>query len=404
MKRFKERNIKYLALSLVFISVFIYCDSQVTAEATRVEIAEVSNSTLNPSPLDSVHLFATPMNVKFYGDSDNGIYNPSLLPISATRFLVAGRARQESFKHTIQNKTLEFSRSSLVKCFMTYNKTQNEFQCESPPTEMDVYFPLEITVQRLYNDSRKYSWDKFVGAEDGRLFWGPDKKPTMIFGMNSENEQRSRSLWLVGVESDLKQHELGRELYDLGRLEKNWVTFVLDGSLYFQPHITPRKLYRWNGVGKELSKIPVNPDELKTCLIRHDIPFNYFHQSTNILKLVLCNFGECVPNGQNTILIQLIHLIHFNKARYSPVVLTWNSTTLELETVSFHFHYPGIEDKTMVFATGWNYLISNNAGYEPDLGFLDSKILLSIGVGDKAGKALVIDSKLILSGSHACSF
>ena len=404
MKGFKKKNIKYVMISLVLIPILIiYYSIPGTADGTRVRVAEVSNSTLNPNPLKSVHPFASPLNIKFYVDSDVIVFNPSLLPITSTRFLAVGREQEGRFKHTIQNKNVEFIKSTMVKCFMGYNKTQDEFQCESPPTEMTFYTPLEKAGNRYVNDSHKFKWDQFVGAEDGRLFWGPDMKPAMIFGMNTENDRRSRSLWLIGVESDLKQHELGRELSDLGTVEKNWVAFVLDGSLYFQIHITPRKLYRWNGVGKELSKIPINPDELKTCLTHHSIPFNDFHQSTNMLKLVLCNYGECVPNNQNTILIQLVHLMEFNGIRYSPVLLTWDVTTLKLKSVSSHFHYPGIEEKTMVFATGWNYLITNNSEYEPDLGFLDSKILLSIGVKDVLGKALVIESKMFLSGSHACS-
>lgn len=157
MKRITKINMQFVLFTLILLIVII--KFLVLTELNDIDLKILPTDS---GPFKAIHPFSTPKKIHYYVSEDIKVYNPSLLPITSTRFLAVGRkglVDLVDLKYDVENKTLVFSKSTAVTCFMEYHISVIKFRCESPPSEMTFHIPFKFITKRYMADPKKYKWD-----------------------------------------------------------------------------------------------------------------------------------------------------------------------------------------------------------------------------------------------------
>jgi hypothetical protein len=135
---------------------------------------------------------------------------------------------------------------------------------------------------------------------------------------------------------------------------------------------------------------------------------NVLHQATNILRLTLCSRGQCKPTPENTVYVTMFHVKNMPSIRYTQYAFTWKMEQgFPVRSVVGPMELPGHSQQTINFVTTINYLIEESSDSRADHlgadhGYLDSKVILSFGVGDGSGKATFIYASHLIAGENMC--
>ena len=419
------------------------CRESVVGSPASTNIVAMSTNSNIITPIDSFNPWTTPANVVWYEDpsKNGGLFNPSILalpPGSRYPFLMAGRRPHRVVKYDGE----DYYESGIILCFMNYTSgvgtdQESRFQCSTEPVTLKIDEHAHQSSVR--KEKRKDgNWYKFIGAEDPRVFWGPKGEPMLLYGMNTQSLDRLRSMWLVDLRKTFPeldgmlpesstphqpihdQMELGLEQKGFDRIEKNWAAFVYGDELMLHSNMKPRKVYRLQGSPKETGNQPIAPvplnnaKDLEQCFQSlfpryANSQNNALHQATNILRLTLCNRGQCTPNADNTIYLKLFHVKDHAAYRYTQFAFTWAMKEgLPVRSLNGPMELPGHSMKTINFVTTINYLLEERSQGQderhlgPDHGYLDSKVVLSFGVGDGSGKATLIYAHQLVAGETQC--
>lgn len=395
----------------------------------------------------SVNPWYGPISVYWYkkgSDKNNGIFNPTVLPLPSTSpYKYLGSARIPG--HEEKTDKLEFGlwRSNIVICFMNLIEMPNEryFECVEDPVIPDFPIPYAEILERLKGVSKDdFSWSKFIGAEDPRLAWNEEGMPYILYGMNSKAKTRHRTIWMSDVryvfpevtkiwsqqclaqksEPVFNRMEAGFTVPDdanlVHDLEKNWAPMLTDDKFLLHANLDPRLIFEPTVKDGEIQLDHLkgyDTDRLMKCFNKlyespHKKDHHALHQATNMLRITTCFYGECVPDNSNTFYYQIFHVKNYVGYHYSRYIALWNITGPEYKfhSVVGPFEMPGMDAEKSHFIVSMNYVPEEShvesCGKRMDHGYLDSKLVLSVGDEDSRGKAFILTPQDILSSQHFC--
>lgn len=147
----------------------------------------------------------------------------------------------------------------------------------------------------------------------------------------------------------------------------------------------------------------VNSKAETTCI--EDIMGTDLHQATPILRVTLCNRGECLPSIHNTVLFGLIHKRNERPHLwYDRRIVTWNITSpFEYRSVSKRLVYPGARHDDYVWTGSMTYNFDPSAiPLDRSHGYLDDEIWLAFGIKDAEAGWLDVDARQLLDDHHFC--
>ncbi len=141
-----------------------------------------------------------------YDMSLGAAFNPSTVSLpSGSKYPYFSVAR--SPQYDIQRNDMDFTMSTLKACLM-----DRHFYCTHAPKTLDLYIPWDEVVKKRAQKSEAAYYNKFVGGEDGRLFYyyqppgtqGDDSLtvyPQLLlsYGGNSRMDERARTQFLIDV-------------------------------------------------------------------------------------------------------------------------------------------------------------------------------------------------------------
>jgi hypothetical protein len=389
----------------------------------------------------SKNVFQRPYDIIWYENEERDkpkefsyFFNPTILPIPGTKqFFVVARTWLPKYK-MIDGEYANGS-SGLVGCLLVLktNGGLKQFECVTEPKQLQLDIPVDALMARYM---RTHSlWNKFVGAEDPRLFFDASGLPMLEYGMNSAVASRARVVYLTDMRGlyepldrlinetcpdnqrtplEYRQQELGSSVSDkaklVGEIEKNWVPMTNDalGTL-IQIHVNPRKIVRVNG--SDLEELQgYEKFEVDQCLKRNFeslIAGRSIHQCANLVRVTLCQHGECAPDDDNTFYMQVLQAKRYENINYEHFVALWSikAPGFKLHSIAGPLNMPGLNSNDLIYWNSMNYI--HDEGKCPgdrgfDHGFLDSDLVLSMGVGDVTGKAIVVSPQDLLSQRYTC--
>ncbi|KAK9367467.1 hypothetical protein V1509DRAFT_626736 [Lipomyces kononenkoae] len=261
------------------------------------------------------------------------------------------------------------------------------------------------------------------GYHDPRIFWSNTGAPLMMF--NQQSRYGCFGLWIIDLRSVypslryrvtrglLNQYPTVMELTRKeGRdpIEKNYLMFfdAETGAGYVQYEIGHgyRHFARLVGNGLTTSNM-TSPFEV-SCITEDAT----WHQATNAIKVVLCDYGECEPEPENTVYLAFLHKKEIPeewKVQYKRYVAVWKSTA-PFEMVGFgskHVRFDNEDEWEQKFNVEGKFLYTVSIAWETNMnryeGYLNENVIISLGVGDHGNAAVVMPVGDLMTCLRSCS-
>ncbi|KAK9455747.1 hypothetical protein V1511DRAFT_458428 [Dipodascopsis uninucleata] len=347
-------------------------------------------------------------------------YNPTILslpPTSHYPFLIVARVRGDGLQHRSVICEGKYYDASYRNAYGIDVLSRN-IGCATHPRELIV---PQTPAKEC--DGREILANA-PGFHDPRIFWSMQGAPIMI--LNQQSRYGCFGLWLIDLRSVYPslRYKVNRALLteyftvvELTRtegrknMEKNYILFYDSntGESYVQYELgyNNRHFSRLIGNGLATANL-TSPFELP-CIAEDAT----WHQATNALKVVLCDYGECEPNTDNTVYIAFLHkkegVPGTLKVLYKRYLAVWK-TYAPFEMVAFSSKYIRFDNEDeweqkfdiegkFLYTVGISWE-SNQNRYE---GYLNEKIIISLGVGDHGNAAVVLPVRDMLVCMIKCN-
>lgn len=267
-----------------------------------------------------------------FGSSEG--YNPSIIPHHTLdeTFIIVAQLREHSVNDSVW--------WAEISCNARFS--DGVLKCVKEP----LILPVAATFGDLWMCPEEAIWTTYsVGPHDARVFWGP-KKPYIVYGSNSlyacmgQWIQDFRLLIDYGLDrsAGFDEFKMGTEMQRPDKynyMEKNWFVFWNNED---EPHVHhdvwPKRVFAKlnddGSVGPDLA--PAAKDD--KCMESH-MPVRAkvlegIHQSTNSLKITLCNRADpdCRPTNENTVIFTIFqHKSYYQfHGNYEPYVMAFRPT------------------------------------------------------------------------------
>ncbi|KAK7203975.1 hypothetical protein BZA70DRAFT_196785 [Myxozyma melibiosi] len=262
------------------------------------------------------------------------------------------------------------------------------------------------------------------GYHDPRIFWSMDGAPLMI--INQQSRYGCFGLWVIDLRSVypslryrvnrslLNQFPTVMELTRLegrGTVEKNYLMFYdsATSESYVQYDLAYNKRHFAKLIGNGLTTSNLT-SPLELPCITEDATW---HQATNAIKIVLCNYGECTPGPENTVFMSFLHkklgVKGSFKVQYHRYVAVWKSTA-PFELIGFgdkHVRFDNEDRWEQMYDVEGKFMYTVSVNWETNQnryeGYLNEKVIVSLGVGDHGNAAVVLPARDLLTCMHSCS-
>lgn len=339
-------------------------------------------------------------------DSDG--FNPSILPLppgSTYPFWVVFRrlsAKQDG------------SYNELVSCFLKQDQG-GDFRCETS---------LMILKDVLYNRTATAEFGN-LGPEDPRVLFGLQGQPLMVYGNTSL--VRNRGIWVRDLREAFKPHEFA-DHFPPGYFDGVPITvqqpteFILPGdgwrkNIFPFNNFQASKMYLLDHypapepslspydelTGNTSAPLPGRNGMqcLTTWLGENEI--GEVHGASNMLRIVLCNEDEdCPLTPENVVRFGMIHHRHGVYKNYSPLVVTmFDFEPFNYRSISPSLYFKGGIAFQYISSIQFIHTKNTGAGFS-DLGYLDSQVIISLGVDDSTCGAVVVQAIDLLKDHYSC--
>ncbi|KAK9465514.1 hypothetical protein V1512DRAFT_45987 [Lipomyces arxii] len=350
--------------------------------------------------------------------SGSGAYNPTIIPLPPTShfpFLIVARARGSGYAQT-----------SLI-CEGNYvdERIVNGYGIEISTRHLGcITTPRELAVPQT--PARDCSGVNFMadlpGYHDPRLFWSAELQPLML--LNQQSRYGCFGLWLIDLRSIYPslRYKVTRGLLNeypaVTELTKAKGRHVVEKNyqIFYGPDNEPYVQYELGHASRHFAKIIGNgltthnltsPDEL-SCIVDDAT----WHQATNPLKVVLCNYGICEPSPENTVYIAFVHKKESTnkfKVQYKRYLAVWKSVP-PFSMVAFgakHIRFDNEDEWEQKFDVEGKFLYTVSIAWEKYTGryegYLNERVVISLGVGDHAAAAVSLPVADLLGCMVSCT-
>ncbi|KAK9379276.1 uncharacterized protein V2V93DRAFT_373444 [Kockiozyma suomiensis] len=360
------------------------------------------------------------MDVRIANEQWPMTYNPTIFalpPSSHFPFLIVARVRGEGFFQTsliCEGKYIDETKDNSYG----FPITTRLIGCATSAKELAV-------PQTPARDCQKRDFMSDVpGFHDPRIFWSNEGAPLMI--INQQSRYGCFGLWVIDLRSVypslryrvnralLNEYPTVMELTRLegrGNVEKNYLLFYdsVTSEPYVQYDLAHNKRHFAKLIGNGLTTSNLTSPLELSCI--HDDAT--WHQATNAIKIVLCNYGECTPGPENTVYMSFLHkksgVKESLKVQYRRYVAVWK-TTAPFELVGFgnkHIRFDNEDEWEQKFDVEGKFLYTVSINWETNQnryeGYLNENVLVSLGVGDHGNAAVVLPARDLLTCMDSCS-
>eukprot|EP01117_Protostelium_nocturnum_P019572 TRINITY_DN8522_c0_g1_i2.p1 TRINITY_DN8522_c0_g1~~TRINITY_DN8522_c0_g1_i2.p1 ORF type:complete len:175 (-),score=48.19 TRINITY_DN8522_c0_g1_i2:53-577(-) len=153
------------------------------------------------------------------------------------------------------------------------------------------------------------------------------------------------------------------------------------------------KFYKHEGYEKKLSALTEEVQDdgrLESCILKRVGKDSNAIHLTQLLSVVLCNRGECEPNKNNTILLNIMQSEHNRGGRklYSPYVITYfGISPFSFRSISPLVMYAGLgAESTYSHSITWYF---DGEVTDKNIGYLNDKVIITLVIREE--KAFFMD-------------
>ncbi|KAH8927585.1 hypothetical protein BT69DRAFT_1347193 [Atractiella rhizophila] len=403
------------------------------------------------------------------------IFNPTLLSLPPStgdvKLLLVARGEERYEAETVAGEG-ETRWQKVVGCSLEESKRR---YLNIPFLErIGELHTLQLPAERHvpYLRCREKVYDQFIGPEDPRLFLLSNGAPLLFYSQTGNAPAICRAIFVIdarvvipGLQQAMERAgwtpdiEFGEQT-DLVRegqtnIEKNWAPFLSFPStavssssqtspapphdLYFHASLVPQQIYAFR---PHLTLRPLvrNPPA-HNCLselVGADMGRVRMHHATPLLRVTLCERGECMPDVHNTVLMGIIQFVPLflrpialvlyltdilrrYSVKYHPEpylfyerrAVTWNATAeseFEYLSVSKPLSYLGTNQGDPIFTVSMAWDLRSRKGWKAREtggmglahGFLDDTVLIGFGVGDYGSAFIDVEAKQLLEEHTLC--
>ncbi|KAK9388108.1 hypothetical protein V1515DRAFT_462804 [Lipomyces mesembrius] len=260
------------------------------------------------------------------------------------------------------------------------------------------------------------------GYHDPRIFWSNTGAPLMMF--NQQSRYGCFGLWLIDLRSVypslryrvtrglLNQYPTVMELTRIeGRnpIEKNYLMFydADTGAGYVQYELRHGSRHFSRLIGNGLTTSNMTSPLEATCIGEDAI----WHQATNAIKIVMCDYGQCEPEPENTVYLTFLHkkeIPETFKVQYKRYVAVWKATA-PFEMIGFgskHIRFDNEDEWEQKFNVEGRFLYTVTVAWETNMnryeGYLNENVVISMGVGDHGNAAVVMPVRDLFTCMSSC--
>ncbi|KAK9451371.1 uncharacterized protein V1518DRAFT_408373 [Limtongia smithiae] len=349
-------------------------------------------------------------------------YNPTIMAMPSSAhypFLIVSRFRSDGLEQKCVICEAKYA-DEVTRDGYGFEHTEKTITCATNPIVLEVPLtPARDCLEREYMSS-------IPGYHDPRIFWSQTGAPLMI--MNQQSRYGCFGLWVIDLRSVypslryrvnralLNQYPTVMELTRLqnrGPIEKNYMIFfdLESGIPYVQYELSPQGRHFSRLIGNGLASYNMtNPLEI-ACL--PDIPSAVWHQATNALMVVLCNYGDCEPTADNTVYISFLHnkVQHEDtlKVEYSRYLAVWKAVA-PFEMIGFAsrpLRFENEDELENAYDVEGKFLYTVSIAWERHEnrfeGYLNENILISLGIGDHANGAVILPARDLFACMNRCN-
>lgn len=335
-------------------------------------------------------------------------FNPSILPLppgSVYSFWVVFRRRSSKQDGLY---------SELVSCFLEQDQ-DGDFHCVTSMIVLnDVQYNRTETANFLA-----------LGPENARVLFGLQGQPLMVYGNTSL--VHNRGLWIQDLRKVFKPHEFADHfpagyfdsapivvqrptefVLPLGNWKKNIFPFndFRTNKMYLVDHYRGPEpsLFPYDELTGNTSE-PILGRNGTDCMYKYigEYQNGEIHGASNMLRIVLCNESDgCSLTTENVLRIGVIQYRVMEPRTYFPLVVTmFDAEPFSYRSISPSLRFKG--EKSFQYVTSMQFIHTKNAGAGlSDLGYLDSQVLISLGIDDRSSGAVVVQAIDLLKEQIAC--